>query len=79
MTGLFLLSSWTGDVLSQTAWKVCLFFALLVVADACGGQYACPNNALQGDDIADYERVVRYNYDKAELTALVELIGYIKR
>ncbi len=22
MTGLFLLSSWTGDVLSQTAWKV---------------------------------------------------------
>lgn len=65
MNGLFLLSSWTGDVLSQTAWK-----------------YASPNILVQpaagADDIADYERVVRYNYDPAELTALVELIGMIK-
>lgn len=65
MNGLSLLSSWTGDVLSQTAWK-----------------YASPNTSVrpqtEGDEIADYERVVRYNYDKAELTALVELIGFIK-
>ncbi len=78
MTGLFLLSSWTGDVLSQV-WEVCCF-RLFCAHDfwQTAWKYASPNNSVQGQDIADYERVVRLNYDRAELTALVELIGFIK-
>ncbi len=41
-------------------------------------KYASPNTSAKGEDIADYERVVRLNYEPAELTALVELISFIK-
>ncbi|GAB2218528.1 hypothetical protein Droror1_Dr00001755 [Drosera rotundifolia] len=65
--GFQLLSRWSGRVWEQCAWKF---------SHPCKDQ--APELHENSGLYADYEKVVRYNYNTEEKKALVELISYIK-
>ncbi|GAB2287173.1 hypothetical protein Dimus_021557 [Dionaea muscipula] len=65
--GFQLLSRWTARVWEQCAWKF---------SRPCKDQ--APELHEYSGLYADYEKVVRFNYNAEEKKALVELISYIK-
>ena len=67
-SGLRLLASWKELVLAQAAYKY----------SKPAPTQSLPDSAKLEDPGIEYERVVRYNYTKAELNVLIDVVSLIK-
>ena len=73
--GIRLIASWTTIVLEQSAWK---YTHPIEDEEAKKLKQRLEASESQQVDVLEYERVVRFNYDKDERSALVDAISMIK-